>query len=274
MPDSSSWDVIFGADSGQVVLSVDFPARRRQEASFLDLATRIGPGYRFLQTKPPAARSFQRLCGDAYVGPWIDGIQQGRHQVLAVLGYRIGSVYAAAIAEGIAQWQTMPKLILFDPQFSSIELLSLEFHREISSISSLLGDDEIERARKAAAEISQAATSGVADVAAEIVESYLEVITIPFERAGLGDARSNKFTVSFESYMSWLSAAGQIDPSPAWKRSTGIASSAYAGLPARAHLADDDCGLIGQMIPFDVSHADLLRSDSVAQAVLGLLESR
>jgi hypothetical protein len=274
MPDSSSWDVIFGADSSQVVLSVDFPARRRQEAGFLDLATRIGPGYRFLQTKPPAARSWPRLCGDAYVGPWIEGIHHDQHQVLAVLGYRIGSVYAAAIAEGISRWQPMPKIILFDPQFSSIELLGLEFHREISSISSLLGDDEIERARKAAAEISQAATSDVANVAAEILECYVEVITVPFERAGLGDARSNKFTVSFESYISWLSAADQIDPSPAWERSTGIASSAYAGLPAGVHLADDDRGLIGQMIPFDVSHADLLRSDSVAQAVLGLLESR
>ena len=191
-----------------------------------------------------------------------------------MLGYRIGSVYAAAIAEGISRWQPMPKIILFDPQFSSIELLGHEFHREISSISSLLGDDEIEHARKAAAEISGAVTGDVANVAAEIVASYLEVITAPFERAGLGDARSNKFTVSFESYMSWLSVADQIDPGQAWKRSTGIASSAYADMPARAHLADDDPCLIGQMILFDVDHADLLRSDCVAQAVLDLLESR
>jgi hypothetical protein len=274
MSDSSSWDVIFGADSTQVVLGVDFPARRRREAGFLDLATRIGPGYKFLQTKPPAAGSWQRPCGDAYVGPWLEDIRQDRHQVLAVLGYRIGSVYAAAIAEGISQWQPMPKIILFDPQFSSIELLGLEFHKEISAISSLLGDDEIERARKAAVEISRAAPGDVVSVAAEIVESYLEAITAPFERAGLGDARSNKFTVSFESYMSWLSAADQIDPGLAWRRSTGITSSAYDELPARAHLADDGRCLIGQMIPFDVGHADLLRSDCVARAVLDLLESR
>jgi hypothetical protein len=209
------------------------------------------------------------LLGDAYVAPWIEGIRQGQHQVLAVLGYRIGSVYAAAIAEGIAQWQAMPKIILFDPQFASIELLSLEFRREISSITSLLGDDEIERARKVAAEFSQVAPSDVADAAAEMVESYLEIISIPFERVGLGDARSNKFTASFESYMLWLSAADQIDPSLAWKLSTGIASSAYAGLPA-----GDGRGLIGQMIAFEVNHAELLGSDSVAQAVLGLLDSR
>src|ERR1017187_5746259 len=94
-------------------------ARRRlpgrpAEAGFGGLAARIGPGFTFLQTKPPAARSGQRLSGDAYVGPWIEGISSGRRQVLAVLGYRIGSVYAAAIAEGISRGQPMPKVILFD----------------------------------------------------------------------------------------------------------------------------------------------------------------
>jgi hypothetical protein len=269
MLDSSSWDVISGAEVGQVVLGVDFPASRPVRAGFGDLATRIGPGYRFLQTKPPMVRSCQRLRGDAYVGPWISGIRQSRHQVLAVFGYRIGSVYAAAIAEGIAQWQAMPKIILFDPQVASIELLSLEFRREIDSITSLLGDDEIERATKVAAEFSYITSSDVAGVAAEMVESYLEIIAVPFERVGLGDARSNKFTAAFESYMSWLSMSDQIDPSIAWKSSTGIASSAYAGLPA-----GDGRPLFGQMIPFEVSHADLLRSDCVAQAVLGLLESQ
>src|ERR1035441_64329 len=126
MTDSSSWDVISGANSTQVVLSVDFPASRRADAGFPDLAARIGPGFRFLQTRPRAVRSCQRLSGDAYVGPWVSDIALHQHQVLAVLGCRIGSVYAAAIAEGISQWQPMPKVILFDPQFASIELLGLE----------------------------------------------------------------------------------------------------------------------------------------------------
>jgi hypothetical protein len=273
MPDSGSWDVIFGAGSGQVVLAVDFPAGRRAEAGFGDLAARIGPGFTFLQTKPPAARSGQRLSGDSYVGPWIEGISSGRHQVLAVLGYRIGSVYAAAIAEGISRGQPMPKVILFDPQFASIELLGFEFCREIGAVSSLLADDEIERARKAAAEIYQSAAGDIAHVAAEMIESYFEVITPGFERVGLGEARGNKFVATFESYMSWLSVADQIDPGPVWKRSTVIASSAYSELPPAAFLAAAGGGRPGQLISFDVSHADLLRSDGVAQAVLSLLGS-
>jgi hypothetical protein len=274
MPDSSSWDVIFGAESDQVVLGVGFPDGRRHEAGFLDLATRIGPGYRFLHTRPPVALSPQDGRGPAYAGRWVEDIRQDRPHVLAVLGHHIGSVYAAAIAEGIAQWQPMPRLILFDPQFSSTDLVCLEFHQEISAMSPLLGDDEIERARKVVTEISRAASGDLVDVAAEMVESYLEQITAAWERAGLGDVRDNKFTRSFQSRISWLSAADRIDPTSAWKRSTGITSSAYAELLTGPVSAGGRRGLIGQLIPFDVSRADLLRSDSVARTVLNLLASR
>jgi len=273
MIDASSWDVISGANSTQVVLSVDFPASRRPAVGFPDLAARIGPGFRFLQTRPPAARACQRLTGDAYVGPWISDIAHGQ-RVAAVLGYRIGSVYAAAIAEGISQWQPMPKIILFDPQFASNNQLGLEFRREISAVSSLLGDDEIAHGARVAAEICQSAAGDIASVAAEMIESYIDIITAAFERAGLGDARSSKFTALFDSYMSWLSVADQIDPRPVWKRSTVIASSAYSKMPDVACPPADDDAAAGRMVEFEVGHADLMRSDGVARAVQQLLEAR
>jgi hypothetical protein len=271
MSDPKTWDTIFGADSTRVVLGVDFPARRHLEASFCDLAARIGPGYRFLRPKPSAARWCPRSCGDAYVGPWIEGIRQSSRQVLAVLGHRVGSVYAAAIAKGISQWQPAPKLILFDPRVASIDQLDLEFRAEISSLSCLLSDDELERARKIAAEISRLSDGDIWGIAAELAESYFEVITAAFERAGLGDARSDKFSASFESYLEWLSAACQIDSARTWKSSTVIVTSAYEGLPDRANSADGRNGA-GRMISLDVTHADLLRSDSAARIVLDLLE--
>jgi hypothetical protein len=271
MPDPASWDVIFGAGSDQVVLGVDFPAASRREAGFAELAARIGPGYKFLHTKPPAARSGQRICGDAYVGPWIEAVQQGRHQVVAVLGFCVGSVYAAAIAEGISRWQPMPKVILFDPQSASAKLLGREFHSEISSLSSLLCDDEIERTRKAATGFSESA-GDVACAAAELAGMYWEVSSAAFERVGLGGAYDDKLIAPFESYISWLSVADQIDPGQVWKRSTAIVSSDYAELKDEESLAAD-ASMIGWTIPFDVGHADLLRSDSVAEAVLDLLAS-
>ncbi len=274
MPDSTSWDVIFGADSDQVILGVSFPAAGRREEDFAELATRIGPGYKFLQTKPPMVRCGQQPCGDAYVGPWIESIKRDRHQVLAVLGYRTGSVYAAAIAEGISRWQPMPKVILFDPQFTSTRLLGLEFHREISSISSLLSDDEIERTRKIVTELPESAADGVTDTAAEMAELYWEVSSVAFERVGLGDAYNGRFITPFVSYISWMSGADQIDPTAVWKRSTAIVSSDYERRPNGTPLAAGADRLIGRSIPVDVGHSDLLRSEPVAAAVLGLLGSR
>jgi hypothetical protein len=268
MPDSACWDVIFGSGSRQIVLIVDFPAARRREAGFCELARSVG-GYRFLQTRPPAARSCQRLAGDAYVGPWIDGIEQDRHQVLAVLGRGIGGVYAAAIAEGISRLQQMPEVILFDPQPASIEHLGLEFRRELSDLASLLNDEEIERTTRMTDEITGSAACDVADAASRMAGIYCELCSLAYERVGLGDD-DGKYITSFDSYMSWLSAAGQIDPSPIWRHSTAIVSADYAG-PGGGGAEEGDDLPIGRKISFDIAQADLLRSDSVAQALVGLL---
>jgi len=271
MPDSGSWDVIFDADSDQIILGVDFPINRRPEAGFADLAARIGPGYRFLQTKPPAARPGQRLCGAAYARSWVEDIQQGRHRVRAVLGYRAGSVYAAAIAAGISQWQQAPEVILFNPQLISRNLLGAELQREIRAISALLSDDEIERADQAATEICEAAGS-VAEAAAEVASTYRELSLVAYERVGLGGVSGRKFTTCFESYISWLAMADQIDPIPIWKQSTAIISSNYAELESGEFPVDSR--LLGRVISFDTRYVDILRSDSVASAVFDLLASR
>lgn len=276
MPNSGSWDVICGPRCDQLVLSVDFPDVKRHDADFVELARRIGAGYRFLRTKPPYVSPGQRFSGAAYVGPWIEDIQQDRGPVLAVLGYCVGSVYAAAITAAISRWQQEPKVILFDPQFASVALLGREFHREINAISAFLSDREIEQIRSSVATITESATdvADVADVAAEMVEAYWEISSPAYERVGLGDARGNQVISSFESWMSWISVADQINPGRTWKRSTAIISSDYVELPNRKSLVDGSSGLIGQRIPFNVGHANLLRSDCVAEAVLNLLEPR
>jgi hypothetical protein len=260
MPDSDSWDIILGADSDQLVLSIGLPVTGHREAGFADLATRLGSKYRFLQAKLPSSRPGQRIPGDSYVTHWIDDIRD--QQVLAVLGYRIGCVYATAIAEGISRWQQAPRVILFNPQFASLELLGHELYREISAISSLLSDDEIERAGRLAAEIAESEPGDVVNAAATAAGIYWEISSAAFDRVGIGGSCCSRSFAPFESYMSLISAAGQIDPSWAWKCSTAIVSSDYS-VPS---------GLIGRSIPFDTPHADLLRSDSVAKEVLDLLE--
>lgn len=271
MPDLACWEVISGADSGRVVLGVDFPTTPRR-AGFTELSAMIGPHYCFLQTRPPAIRVVQSSRGESYVGRWVEGIRRESHQVQAVLGFCVGSLYAAAIAADIARRQPMPKVILFNPQFASAKYLAFEFLREIDAISSLLSDQEIARTRKAADEISDPQACGLADAAAEMTEIYRELTSLAFERVGIGTGYDARFITPVCSYISWLSAAGKIDPSSVWQHSTAIVSSDYAGL-APGNRVRTGHGAIGKQIRFDVAHDDLLRSDSVARAVAGLLES-
>jgi hypothetical protein len=270
MPDLGSWDVIFGAEPGQLILSVGLPAGGRREAGFAELAANIGATYQFLQAKLklPGALPGRQVSGPAYVRRWTGEIQ-GR-QVAAVLGHRVGSVYATALAETIAQWQRAPQVILFDPQFASVRLLGAELHRVIMSISSLLSDDEIEQAGKLAAEFAESASGDVADAAAAAAGLYWEISSAAYDRVGIGGPYCRQCFAPFESYMSLVSAAAQIEPSQAWKRSTAIVSFDYQGgtSPDR-----DTGGMVGHSIPFDVSHANLLRSDSVAKMVRELIEA-
>jgi hypothetical protein len=272
MPDFGSWDVISGAGSGQIILAVDFPAPRRRDAAFTELAAKLGPGYRFLQTKPPAARTVQWLCGQAYVAPCIESIREDGNQVAALLGYCVGGVYAAAIAAGIARWQPMPKVILFDPQFVSGKYLAIEFLREIDAISSLLSDQEIEHTRNAATRISGSAPCDLADAAAEMAGIYWNLSSLAFERVGIGSTYNNRLIAPFDSYFRWLSTAREIDPVSVWRSSTVIVSSDYAE-PSAGGDPVAGAGPIGRQIRFDVGHDDLLRSDSVATTVAGLLEA-
>jgi hypothetical protein len=114
----------------------------------------------------------------------------------------------------------------------------------------------------------------VATAAATVAGIYWEFNSTAFGRAGIGDAYCSKFFAPFESYISLISMADQIDPTSVWKRSTAIVSSNNANLPDSSALPGDARDIIGRSISFDVSHNDLLRSDSVAQAVLDLLELR
>lgn len=263
------WDVIFGTDSGQLILGVDFPGTARREAGFVELAAKMGTKYRFLQAKLPNSTPGPQLSGTDWVRDWIEEIHG--QPVAAVLGHRVGGVYATALAEKISQWQQLPRVILFDPQPASVGLLGHELREEIKSISSLLSDDEIKNAGKLAAEITETAPGDIVDAAAAASGIYWEISSAAYDRVGIGGAYCRKSFASFESYLSLVSAAGQLHPSQVWKNSTAIVSSDYQD---RSLAIDNSHDMIGHSILFDVSHRDLLRSDYVAEKVLELLESR
>ena len=279
MPNEKSWSVISVPKSNRIILGVDFPAAGRREAGFGDLVAKMGAAwsdYGFLQTTPPAVRLSQRPSGDFYTDHWIEGGEWEKYEVVAVLGYCVGSVYAAEIAERLTRWQrTEPEIILFDPQLTDVQLLAMEMHKMISMAGAVFSDDEADRAKRRATEIIETQPGGLVDAAIEIVGLYRDLAAIAFSRIGLGDARRDEIVLLFESYMTWLSSANQIDPSSAWRRSIGITSSDYAVMERNGDTTVVNASkVIGQKFPLDVGHVDLMRSDAAVGALLDRVEFR
>jgi hypothetical protein len=274
MSSAGSWDVISGPDSGRVILGVDFPAAGRDEAGFSELAALIGPEYRFLQTIPPSVRPDQRVVGAAYVQPWIHQARQARWQVAAVIGYCVGAMYAAPVADSIAEWQQPgPKVILLDPLPADVRLLSLEMHKIIGRLAPLMSPDEVTQARKRTAELVETDPRDVTGTAIALVELYTELGSLAFGRLGLDEGRRDEMVQLFASYMSWIAAAA-TDASAAWDRSTAIMSAEYVR-QATGNISDGPHdNPIGSTTIFEVAHADLLRSDCTVKAILEQLEAQ
>ncbi|MBO1419455.1 hypothetical protein [Streptomyces sp. FH025] len=277
MPNENAWSVITAPTSKSLILGVDFPAAGRREAGFEDLAEKMGPawaGHGFLQTTPPPVRLADRPAGDYYTDFWLRDGDWDAYEVVAVLGYCVGGVYAGEIAERLAQRQgTAPKVILFDAQVTDLQLLESEIHKMIGLAGPVFTADEAEHARKRAAEIVGTPSIGLLDAAVEIVGLYREMASIAFQRIGLAEARRDEVVRLFESYMTWLSAASQIDPSRAWGGSLSITSSDYAELErGGAATVVNATKSLGRRIELEIGHVDLLRDPSTVRTLLDSAE--
>ncbi|MFD7432740.1 hypothetical protein ACFV6Z_37575 [Streptomyces sp. NPDC059818] len=277
MPNEESWSVISVPTSNSLILGVDFPAAGRREAGFADLVANMGPawsGHGFLQTTLPAVRVSERPTGDFYTEQWMRGGDWEKYEVVAVLGYCLGGVYAAEIAERVARRQgTEPQVVLFDAQVTDIQLLAAEVNKMVGLAGPVFSGEEAEQARKNAAEIVGRPSITITDAAIEIVELYREIASTAFRRIGLSDARRDEVVKLFETYMSWLSAAVDIDPCLTWKRSLAITSADYAALERNgAATAVDATKMLGRRISLDTSHADLLRDDATVRTLLDHVE--
>lgn len=277
MPNGSSWSVVSAPAPTRIILAIDFPAAGRNEAGFDDLAARMGDawaGYGVLQTVPPAVRLVERPSGDFYTEHWMSGVEWSKYEVVAVLGYCVGSVYAAEIADRLTAFQARrPEIILFDPQLTDAQLLAAEMHKMIGMAGALFSADEAEQARQRATTIVETHRGGLFDAALEIVGLYREMATIAFRRIGLNDTRRDEVVQLFESYMTWLSAAAQVDPSAGWNRATAITSSDYAGMESRGETTVTNAvKVIGRRFPVEVGHAELMRSDAAIELLRGEAE--
>lgn len=267
MPDANSWNVISDADSDQVILGFDFSSSGRPEAGISDLAT-VGEGwdrYRFLQCVPPDIGVGGRPSADAYTGQWIEDLQNARWQVAAVLGFCVGGVFAARIADAVSAYQAPPRLILFDPHIPDCGLFRNEGYKVFNQIKPLLSDDTFGHVKERIDGLTESAPADMADIGIALVELYREIGSSAFARLGLAQARQDELIKFVDLYMSWISAATRIDPVPLWKRAPAIVSADYVAGLEYDSSSKAACAAVARTIPVEVNHKDLLRSESAAR---------
>jgi hypothetical protein len=272
---TSSWKPLRSAvssssDPAGLVLGVDFPATSRREAGFADLAEFLTPSVGLWQTAPGPIPPGGPLTGADYLAPWLAEVTSSGHPVRAVLGYCVGAVHAAVLAERIAQTQDVaPEIVIFDPELSNITTLRRHFGKVLANLSAVLDADELDAAR---AEAEAMASSGVTEYAVALFELFGRLSATAFERAGLEPDFGAEIVGMFGGYLTFLSIAEQLDPRDGWQRAIVISS---ASLTSGLNRLRADGALVDQIsreIRFDVEHHDLLRTPGVGEAVNKLLE--
>ncbi|AGL16006.1 hypothetical protein [Actinoplanes sp. N902-109] len=270
MSNASSWSVLAAGQSNRIILAVDFPAAGRKEAGFTDLAAKMASawtGYELRQTVLPGVRLTERPPGEYYTEHWINGTDWADYEVVAVIGYCAGSIYAAEVAQRLTRWQTAePQVVLFDPQLIDTRVLALEMRKMIGLAGPIFTPDEAQQARERADQIAQQHAGAMYDAAIAILGLYREMATTAFARIGLDNSRLDEVTRLFESYMTYLSAASQVDPIEVWKRSIAITSTDYARMENQGEtVVLEAAKVVGNRFSLGVDHADLMRSDSAVQ---------
>ncbi|MGN5635946.1 hypothetical protein [Streptomyces sp. AC154] len=271
-----TWNVLTDDDPASVVLAVDFDATGRAEARFTDFVGHIGAGLTVWETIPQAVATRPDLPADAYVKQWMDEIKASGRQVRAVLGFCAGSVYAAAIAEEIEAWRgSFPLTILFDPERASAASMYWQFHKAVGQMTQTVGPAETGRAQDAG-QRAQEDCRDLTDLARRLLVLYHTVATKAFDKLGLDSVRRAELTETAGAFLSYLATAEQIEPMPAWRRSTVITSATpTSGLNAlRALNPGQFDEVAAEEVRFDVAHVDLLRTPDIARIVADLVKDR
>ena len=268
------WNILGQGESGELVLAVDFPATGRLQADFDALAPRLTAGHEFWRTAVNPTGRLSGVTSEEYIRPWLEEVRASGLPVRAVMGFCVGSVYAAVIAEAIAQWQDRaPDIILYDPELTHPETVYWQFYMVVESLSQMLDADEAEQLREAGRTALARLTDPV-ELAETLLGHFRDAVAVACERSGLGEEFVEELVEMFSAFMSYLAIADQADPLPLWARATALQSaSTDNGLNrVRDKILQRQDRLVAEEIVFEaVEHAELLRSDEVAKATTELL---
>jgi hypothetical protein len=264
MADLQSWRTTAnGPGADGAIVAVDFANTGRPDSGFSSLVPRLATDHALWETVVPEPGTEAGMSGTDYLDRWTGELAPGAPAVSAVFGYCASSTFALALADRIAGWQRRPPVVLFDPtQITGPTVLRYGFDPVIDSLLPVLGAEDVERARKAAAEAVHAHTD-LAALTAEFLRIYTEAGTAAFERIGLPADRADELVAWFRAYLRYVVAAGTL---PVGTDPAGVTVIRADDLPDGPFAA-------ARELRFDVPHTGLLGHPGVADAVTALLRA-
>ncbi|WP_327253847.1 hypothetical protein [Streptomyces sp. NBC_01244] len=261
---TGSWQRISEGDPEKTVLAVDFDSTARPEAGFRRFAPLLPPGRDLWLTSQPDAAETEVLDAEAYLGWWRELPGSAHGHVEAVLGYCVGGVFAAALADHIERQQgSRPALLLFDPE--PVDSLSLyrDFKKAVDAMS-LLSEEERGSRIAEALTVCEMTRDDFRSGALAIVKLYEGAAGLAFDRLGLDEETAGDLMGMFRSYVSYLNGAQALDPAAGWAKALALTSATSSpGAPLALRERS-----------FPLGTGELLNNQDVADAVHGILKER
>ncbi|MFI5780653.1 hypothetical protein [Nocardia sp. NPDC051570] len=251
------WRQLSVGEGESVVLAVDFEQTSRVEAGFRDLIARFPEPLTVWQAvQPPSGSS-----AEDYIAWWSTELDSEDANVVAVMGYCAGSVFASAVADEIERRRGLrPLTVVFNPGRPSKDSVDRDFRAIIGSLSPLSADERAE-VIDTANDILRRWDRDPGTTIDRLLALYRAQTGIAFERAGVAADVGQELVDVFRSYTAYLRAAHQITPRSSWSVATAVCSIEGDGEPGFAEWT----------IPIATSRQDLLRSETVARTVFELL---
>jgi hypothetical protein len=263
-------NVLNDVGSNELILASDFPATGRTVPGFTDFVAKLRPNRQVWETAPPPAGTENGLHAADYTDAWLADVKEGGLTVRAVLGYCVGSVFAAPLAARITEWQDEPPVvILFDPERPDGTLIHRHYHELVAGLSSVLSAEEIQAAQEKGHRAREQHDE-LPPLAAELSSLFADVGEVGFTRVGLDATRRGELVSTFRGFLHYLVVAAEIDPVPVWRGATAVSSvSPLNGLNV---ITDEErATIVAREIRFALEHGDLLRDDDVVRQVADAL---
>lgn len=250
------WRRISEGDGQGIILAVDFDSTARQEAGFAKFARLLDPSQEIWLTAQPEAAERELLSADDYLRWWRERPADDRRPVRAVVGYCVGCVFAGVLAAEIAgQQRTGPGLLLIDPEPVDMHSPYRDFTKAIGAMSVLSEQEEAGYVSAALAACDDAGEDFGA-AGASVIKLYEAAAGTAFSRLGLDEEIYEDLAGLYRSYMSYLHAAYQLDPSRTWADALALTSARSDPGTVRTRRENQ----------FPVSTEEMLNDQSVAVA--------